>query len=208
MKSRKIANEDPEIDPTEPFLPAMAMAGPMQDTVWYSEELRAVVIWDEVNPISARSAWNAIIKNKNNINKVILNTAGGSVVESFILADMIRSLGLMTVGIGQVASAGCYLFAMGKHRLCLPNTTFLIHAGGTVSFGYVPFNTAKASQEYWEEKIVETVLDSILAKIQCKNKAKLRAAILGGKEYFMCAEEAKESKLVTDIISFKDLLVI
>lgn len=206
MKSRKKANEEIEIDdPTlEPFMPPMP--GMMQESVWFNEDLKAVILWDEIHPISARAAWNAIIKNRYKINKIIMNTSGGSVSEAFILADMIRSLGLITVGIGQVASAGCYLFATGKHRFCLPDTTFLIHAGGTISFGYVPFNTAKANHEYWEAKIVDKVLDTILAKIHCKNKAKLKADILGGKEYFLCAEEAKEKKLVTEIISFTDLL--
>lgn len=205
MRSRKRATEDPELDPMlEPFM--AQMAGPMQETVWFSEELRAVVLWDELHPVSARAVWNTIVKNVYKIDKIIMNTAGGSVSESFILADMIRSLNLTTVGIGQVASAGCYLFAMGKHRLCLPNTTFLIHAGGTVSFGYVPFNAAKAIHEYWEAQIVENTLDAILAKMHCKNKTKLKTDILGGKEYFMCAKEALNSKLVTDIITFKDLL--
>ena len=64
---------------------------------------------------------------------VFINSPGGHVESGDTIHDMIRFVRDMVpvrvIGTGWVASAGALIFLAGekKHRLCLPNTRFLLH---------------------------------------------------------------------------------
>ena len=64
---------------------------------------------------------------------VYINSPGGHVESGDTIHDMIRFVGsdvtVRVIGTGWVASAGALIFLAGKkdHRVCLPNTRFLLH---------------------------------------------------------------------------------
>jgi ATP-dependent Clp protease protease subunit len=68
--------------------------------------------------------------------RVLISSPGGHVESGDAIHDMIRFINapVMTIGTGWVASAGTHIFlaAEKQHRVCLPNTRFMIHqpAGG------------------------------------------------------------------------------
>ena len=64
---------------------------------------------------------------------MFINSPGGHVESGDTIHDMIRFVAgdvpVRVIGTGWVASAGALIFLAGKkeHRVCLPNTRFLLH---------------------------------------------------------------------------------
>src|SRR5690606_28737551 len=66
--------------------------------------------------------------------RMLISSPGGHVESGDAIHDMIRFINapVTTIGTGWVASAGTHIFlaAEKQHRVCLPNTRFMIHQPG------------------------------------------------------------------------------
>jgi len=73
-------------------------------------------------------------QNKKDI-ELWINTPGGSIAEMFGLYDVIQSLSsrVITIGFGEVCSAGCLILACGAERYVTPNCFFMFH---TIQYRY------------------------------------------------------------------------
>lgn len=134
------------------------------------------------------------------IKYLVLCTPGGAVDSGFAIGDILSGFDITTVSFGSVYSMGVYLYALGKKRLCFPNTSFLIHAG-SISFQEVPYHKASAVYDYWNKEQIDRILSTI-----CKGKSGARIAkeVKAGKEYYLGAKESKEVGLTHSIVTFKE----
>jgi len=69
---------------------------------------------------------------KCNTIKVFINTEGGDLCDAMAIVDKIdlakqKGINIITIGIGQVASAGIFILASGSNRMSTINCSFLIH---------------------------------------------------------------------------------
>lgn len=62
--------------------------------------------------------------------KVIINTPGGLVSEMFAIYDSIRACKnkIITIGTGEICSAGCLILVAGDVRQCYQNSWFMSHS--------------------------------------------------------------------------------
>jgi ATP-dependent Clp protease protease subunit len=65
--------------------------------------------------------------------EIFVNTPGGYFEEMFAIYDMIRSCKstIITVGIGEICSAGCLILTCGDKRFAMPNAWFMSHYSST-----------------------------------------------------------------------------
>jgi ATP-dependent Clp protease, protease subunit len=103
---------------------------------------RFVLVFGEINHNVARTVCERLIALSQQSDapiRVLISSPGGHVESGDAIHDMIRFINapVMTIGTGWVASAGTHIFlaAEKQHRVCLPNTRFMIHqpAGGPAS---------------------------------------------------------------------------
>ena len=97
---------------------------------------RKVLIFGAINDKVARDVTGRLLSLASEGSEpidVFINSPGGHVESGDTIHDMIRFVGgdvtVRVVGTGWVASAGALIFLAGKkeHRVCLPNTRFLLH---------------------------------------------------------------------------------
>jgi len=106
---------------------------------------RNVIITGEINDKLANRITTQLIalaEDSDDPINVFISSPGGHVESGDMVHDMIKFIRpkVRTIGSGWVASAGALIFvaAQKQHRLCLPNTRFLLHEpsggiGGTAS---------------------------------------------------------------------------
>ena len=97
---------------------------------------RKVLIFGAINDKLARDVTGRLLSLASEGSEpidVFINSPGGHVESGDTIHDMIRFVGgdvtVRVIGTGWVASAGALIFLAGKkeHRVCLPNTRFLLH---------------------------------------------------------------------------------
>ncbi len=136
-------NEPNEPDVPEPRGPEpkepsdnRTLASPINELESRLLKQRKVLIFGAINDKVARDVTGRLLSLANEGEApidVFVNSPGGHVESGDTIHDMIRfvrdSVPIRIVGTGWVASAGALIFLAGerKHRLCLPNTRFLLH---------------------------------------------------------------------------------
>ena len=97
---------------------------------------RTVLVFGAINDKVARDVTGRLLALASDSDKpidVYVNSPGGHVESGDTIHDMIRFVDgiapVRIIGTGWVASAGALIFLAGRkeHRLCLPNTRFLLH---------------------------------------------------------------------------------
>lgn len=174
------------------------------NSVSYFESTGTLMLWGEIDQNASREICQIAIQYGSDIKRIIINSRGGEVTEALAIGDIISSLGIDTVGIGQLYSMGCYLFSLGIRRMALPNSSFLIHAGAA-TIGHISFNSARSFQDFWEKQIEEQVLSVIIRNTKLKKKDKFNKDILAGMDYYFTAREALDIGLVTNIVLFQEI---
>lgn len=172
--------------------------------VTFYPETESVLLFGEINDRMFWAFNNLVFSEYPNFKRILINSNGGDVALGFAIGDIISSLDIETVGMGRVDSMAAYLFSLGRKRLVLPSTAFLVHAGYAY-LGNNSYNTVRDFQEFWI-KDVNRILDTILSKITAPKKHKLKESILTGKDFYFNAEEAVKLRFAHKVVSFKDLL--
>ena len=97
---------------------------------------RKVLVFGAINDKVARDITGRLLSLASDSSApidVFINSPGGHVESGDTIHDMIRYVGgevtVRVIGTGWVASAGALIYLAGKkeHRVCLPNTRFLLH---------------------------------------------------------------------------------
>jgi ATP-dependent Clp protease protease subunit len=126
-----------------------------------------------------------------------INSPGGAISSMYAIYDVMQyvTTDIVTVGMGQCASAGSFILAAGTRgkRFALPNTEIMIHelSGGFEGKAQDMFNRADHIKKLYDKMAKDYVnfTGQTLAKIK-KDMAR---------DYFMSAEEAKEYGLIDEI---------
>lgn len=168
---------------------------------------RFVLVFGEIDHSVARTACERLIALAQQSDapiKVLISSPGGHVESGDAIHDMIRfvSAPVTTIGAGWVASAGTHVFlaAPKEHRVCLPNTRFMIHQPSGGAGG------AAVDIEIQAKEILRT--RERIARIISKQTGKPLEKVLADveRDFWMNAEEAIEYGIVSRVIeSYKDL---
>jgi len=132
-----------------------------------------------------------------------INSPGGSVTAALAMYDTIQYIkpDVVTIGMGQAASAGALLLASGAEgkRYGLPYSRVMIHqpAGG------VQGKATEAQVHIKELMRIRETLNEILSKHTGQSKEKIAADV--EKDYFMTAEQAVDYGILDEVISRNDL---
>ncbi|MFW5985004.1 MAG: ATP-dependent Clp endopeptidase proteolytic subunit ClpP [Halanaerobiaceae bacterium] len=128
-----------------------------------------------------------------------INSPGGSVTAALAMYDTIQYIkpDVVTIGMGQAASAGALLLACGTKgkRYGLPYSRVMIHqpAGG------VQGKAAEAEVHINELLRIRETLNEILSRHTNKSKEEIAEDI--EEDYFMTAEEAVEYGIIDEVIT-------
>jgi ATP-dependent Clp protease protease subunit len=126
-----------------------------------------------------------------------INSPGGQITALYAIYDVMQYINpdIVTVGMGQCASAGSFLLAAGTKgkRYALPNTEIMIHelSGGTEGKAQDMFNRLEHVKKLWD-KMAQHYVEFTGQKLARIKKDMSR-------DYFMSAEEAKEYGLIDEI---------
>ncbi len=90
-----------------------------------------------------------------------LNTPGGDVTSMFTFHDLVRAstCEVITVGTGQVCSAGVLMLACGNYRLVTESTTLMSHRGEEQIIGNLEQMEAQIKVVKWSEEHWATLMD-------------------------------------------------
>jgi ATP-dependent Clp protease protease subunit len=124
--------DDDDDDDETSRKPDMPMtSGPVQNALFKG---RTVLVFGEIDMRLAERVSAQLLAMAADSDKpirMVINSPGGHVESGDTIHDMIRFCGpsVKVIGTGWVASAGASIFlgAKKEHRLCLPNTRFLLH---------------------------------------------------------------------------------
>jgi ATP-dependent Clp protease protease subunit len=125
-----------------------------------------------------------------------INSEGGYVYDALSIVDSITSskLKIITLASGLCASGASLIFVCGDYRVAHENTSFMLHEIST-------FEADRHSQIKSSVKHNDNVMNQlyhIYVKHSNIKKSELRTKML--RDWYMTAQEAKERKLVDEII--------
>lgn len=128
-----------------------------------------------------------------------VNSFGGSAYDGYGLYSLMKNspLNIITVGYGEIMSAGVMVFLGGSKRYCYPHTTFMIHSVHSGTWGKLKelednvIETKRVNEIYFNAivsntKITRQQLDDIQEKKQ---------------DWFITADEALKLGIVDKIIT-------
>lgn len=129
--------------------------------------------------------------------RMYINSPGGAITALYAIYDTMQYIkpDIVTVGMGQCASAGSFILAAGTKgkRFALPNTEIMIHelSGGARGKAQDMFQTLEKTKELWEKMARQYVgfTGQKLARVK-KDMAR---------DYYMTALEAKEYGLIDEV---------
>lgn len=168
---------------------------------------RFVLVFGEINHNVARTVCERLIALSQQSDapiRVLISSPGGHVESGDAIHDMIRFINapVTTIGTGWVASAGTHIFlaAEKQHRVCLPNTRFMIHqpAGGA---GGPAADIAIQAKEILRTR-------ERIARITAKQTGRPFEKVLADMErdFWMSANEAIDYGIVSRVVeSYKEL---
>jgi ATP-dependent Clp protease protease subunit len=159
----------------------------------------------EINEFSAREAIEFVLgfsaRATGDDIKIIVNSHGGDLPEAFALIEVMRGSGnrIVTVGIGEIASAGLMIFMAGDHRILTPNTLVLSHQFSTGASG-------KEHELYAARKMVDHVRVNVLRLYEeCTglDQEVIRKELLPSQDVWLTPEEALAYNLCDEVRAMK-----
>ena len=135
--------------------------------------------------------------------KIYINSPGGSVTAALAMYDTIQYVkpDVMTICMGQAASAGALLLASGTNgkRYGLPYSRVMIHqpAGG------VQGKASEAEIHVKELMRIREILNKILSNHTNRTEEEIAKDV--EQDYFMTAQEAVEYGIIDEILNRKDV---
>jgi ATP-dependent Clp protease, protease subunit len=162
---------------------------------------RFVMVFGEITHAVARAACTRLIALAEESDapiSMLISSPGGHVESGDAIHDVIRfvSAKVTTIGTGWVASAGTHIFLAPpkEHRVCLPNTRFMIHQPGGGAGGPATDIAIQAKE------ILRT--RERIAKVISRQTGQSLQKVLNDMErdFWLSAEEAIDYGLVSRII--------
>lgn len=150
----------------------------LSSTSWIVEQINEINRIDKKNKVA--------IANRKPI-KLYINCYGGEVVEGFALVDAIElsKTPVWTINVGRWSSMGFHIGIVGKKRISLPRSVFLLHDGFSVFD-----NTSNKARD---EALFSCKYDKVIMKKNVLEHSKMTGKDfekIKDKEYYMLPEEA------------------
>lgn len=132
---------------------------------------------------------------------VYINTDGGDVTSGLVIYDMMRIIPcpVMTIVIGACHSAGLFILQGGDRRGATPHSSFFYHEPVSFFSANTEHATIAHSDHY---KSLRTDIDDILMKRSKITKTVWKNNFAGKTAFFFNATEAKEFKMIDEIIDY------
>jgi len=126
-----------------------------------------------------------------------IDCQGGSLLEAFAIADLMRSMRtkIITIALGACQSAAVLLCAAGHERYALPHTRFLLHP----LFASCQARLDEIEAQAKELQVLQSQYIQLLSELTQTKPEEL--AKLCKKESFLSAEEAKQLKIIDLILT-------
>jgi len=144
-------------------------------------------------------------QNPNEEITLLMTSWGGSIslALSFYEWVKIKNIPLVTVAIGEVSSAGMFLFLSGKKRKATSNSFFILHKGGSVKSDLLMlFLWFFSHERYLDEKDwwrkVREIIKEILKKETKLSPEEIKKSL--NRHLTLWPEEAKSLGIVHEII--------
>jgi ATP-dependent Clp protease protease subunit len=168
---------------------------------------RFVLVFGEINHTVARSVCERLIALSQQSDapiRMLISSPGGHVESGDAIHDMIRFINapVTTIGTGWVASAGTHIFlaAEKQHRVCLPNTRFMIHQPGGGAGG-------QASDIAIQAKEILRTRERIARTIARQTGRPYEKVVVDmERDFWLSANEAIDYGIVSKVVeSYKEL---
>jgi ATP-dependent Clp protease protease subunit len=168
---------------------------------------RFVLVFGEINHGVARGVCERLIALSQQSDapiRLLISSPGGHVESGDAIHDMIRFINapVTTIGTGWVASAGTHIFlaAEKEHRVCLPNTRFMIHQPGGGAGGQATDIAIQAKEILrTRERIARTIAKQTGRPYE-------KVVIDMERDFWLSANEAVDYGIVSRVIeSYKDM---
>jgi ATP-dependent Clp protease protease subunit len=169
---------------------------------------RFVLVFGEINHTVARTVCEKLIALSQQSDapiRVLISSPGGHVESGDAIHDMIRFINapVTTIGTGWVASAGTHIFlaAEKQHRICLPNTRFMIHQPGGGAGGPAADIAIQAKEILrTRERIARTIAKQTGRPYE-------KVAVDMERDFWLSANEAIDYGIVSRVVeTYKDLV--
>jgi ATP-dependent Clp protease protease subunit len=203
------AHDNEEEDDNEELPEGMTILG--SDTwgpdtlTFFGKDSRAVLISGEITQNLANCVISQLLEltaeSEEDPIYVYINTDGGDVTSGLAIYDIMRitPCPVITIVIGACHSAGLFILQGGDRRGATPHSSFFYHE--PVSFYSV--NTEHATIAHAEPyQKLRLDIDDILQKRSKISKTAWKKDFAGKTAFFFNANEAKEYKLIDEIIDY------
>lgn len=172
---------------------------------FFGKDSRAILISGEVTQTLANCVISQLLEltaeSEEDPIFVYINTDGGDVTSGLAIYDMMRIIPcpVVTIVIGACHSAGLFILQGGDRRGATPHSSFFYHE--PISFYSV--NTEHATVAHTEHyQKLRLNIDDILQKRSKISKTAWKKDFAGKTAFFFNSEQAKEYKLIDEIIDY------
>lgn len=117
--------------------------------------MTSIFLTGELSPSHVYQVYDA----RDEITELVIDSPGGDIQIGISIIQCLPK-NIRTVALSECQSAAVYIFAAGMERVCLPSTTFLLHAGSMS----INCDQATFSQYQTHGKKVEKLLSRLLPK--------------------------------------------
>lgn len=173
-----------------------------------AKESRTIIINGDIDDSVIENVWFHIehlaAKDSEKTINLCINSYGGIVTASVLLADHIRSLNtpVFTYGLGQCYSGAFIILISGRWRTCYKNTGLMMHDISIIeNGGNIPRVTSKSFIKYTDQQY--EILLNIMEEQSKLDKIKIREKISDSGEWYITPEQAKRYGFIDHIIKPK-----
>lgn len=179
-----------------------------------AKENRTIILNGDIDDEVIESTWfhieHLVAKNSEKNINLCINSYGGLVATSILLADYIRSLSVpvFTYGLGQCYSGAFIILISGGWRTCYRNTSLMTH---DISIIENESNTPRITSRSFIKHIDHQyeILLKIMEEQSKLDKKIIKEKISNTGEWYMTPEQAKKYGFIDHIIkpkTYKQLL--
>lgn len=144
---------------------------------------KCITIFGEINYDIAETILNDLIEeewddNQNNLD-IYIYSEGGFLSACFAIVDIINmfkikhNIKITTYGVGEIASAGFFLFLLGDNRILYPSCRVFVHEHITIDAESKTYSEKLKEDRTIEKEIYEMYVAYTMTQLSCtKQKAK------------------------------------
>lgn len=203
--SYKMSAEEETEESEEDVLSLISLAGSEnwspQTLTYFGPEKRSICIFGDIEEAMALAIVSQLMElgESDEIIHVYINTYGGDLNQALAIYDTMRMIQapIVTIACGACMSAGLLIYQGGDLRCATPNTRFMYHEP---IYGLQAISAEGADAFVQNYTWAKTTYENILKERSKMKKKTWKDKFSGATNFFFTAHEAKEYRLVDEII--------